>query len=292
MKTIAFPDGSLIGDWKRGERIAQSGRGLQWTDKPGAPGGGSCYNCHQLSPQESSHGTLGPSLLRFGATRGSGPEMQRYVYGKIYNAKAYNLCSQMPRLGLSGTLTPEQIKDLVGLLLDPASPVNRLVAAPRIPPAPRLAAAAGASLRPRASAAQAAAELYDVPPFGNVSLLHITDTHAQLLPVYFREPTQGSLRESIKARPETRARVRLYASRLRGARPALRQGRRLRAPRHAGEAAARLAPARAAARRRRQLAGLGDRAVDAGRGHDRRAAAPRRGLHDGALGVHLRRRSE
>ena len=125
MKTIAFPQGSLIGDWKNGERIAQNGRGLQWTDAAGAAGGGSCYNCHQLSPQETSHGTLGPSLLRFGATRGSGPEMQRYVYGKIYNAKAYNLCSQMPRLGYSGTLTPEQIKDLVGLLLDPASPVNR-----------------------------------------------------------------------------------------------------------------------------------------------------------------------
>jgi sulfur-oxidizing protein SoxX len=57
--------------------------------------------------------------------RGNGPEMQRYVYGKIYNAKAYNLCSQMPRLGHSGTLTPEQIKDLVGLLLDPESPVNK-----------------------------------------------------------------------------------------------------------------------------------------------------------------------
>ncbi len=125
LKTIAFPQGSLIGDWKRGESIAQNGRGLQWTDPAGAPGGGSCYNCHQLAPQESSHGTLGPSLLRFGATRGSGPEMQRYVYGKIYNAKAYNLCSQMPRLGLSGTLTPEQIKDLVGLLLDPESPVNK-----------------------------------------------------------------------------------------------------------------------------------------------------------------------
>lgn len=125
MKTIAFPAGSLIGDWKRGEAIAQTGRGLQWTDPAAAPGGGSCYNCHQLSPQEASHGTLGPSLLRFGAQRGSGPEMQRYVYGKIYNAKAYNLCSQMPRLGWSGTLTPEQIKDLVGLLLDPASPVNR-----------------------------------------------------------------------------------------------------------------------------------------------------------------------
>jgi sulfur-oxidizing protein SoxX len=125
MKTIAFPEGSLIGDWKRGEQIAQSGRGLQWTDAAGTVSGGSCYNCHQLSPQETSHGTLGPSLLRFGATRGNGAEMQRYVYGKIYNAKAYNLCSQMPRLGYSGTLTPEQIKDLVALLLDPASPVNR-----------------------------------------------------------------------------------------------------------------------------------------------------------------------
>ncbi len=51
-----------------------------------------------------------------------------------------------------------------------------------------LAVAAGASLRSGAAAAQAAAELYDPPPFGNVSLLHITDVHAQLLPVYFREP--------------------------------------------------------------------------------------------------------
>ena len=52
-----------------------------------------------------------------------------------------------------------------------------------------LAAAAGASLRPRQSDAQAAAELYDAPAFGNVSLLHITDVHAQLLPVHFREPS-------------------------------------------------------------------------------------------------------
>jgi L-cysteine S-thiosulfotransferase len=125
LKAIPFPAGSLIGNWKRGESIAQNGRGLQWTDPAGAPGGGSCYNCHELSPAESSHGTLGPSLKRFGWMRGNGPEMQRYVYGKIYNAKAYNLCSQMPRLGSTGTLTPEQIKDLVGLLLDPESPVNR-----------------------------------------------------------------------------------------------------------------------------------------------------------------------
>jgi len=51
-----------------------------------------------------------------------------------------------------------------------------------------MAAAAGASLRSGASDAQAADELYGLPPFGNVSLLHMTDAHAQLLPVYFREP--------------------------------------------------------------------------------------------------------
>ncbi len=125
MKAIPFPGGSLIGDWKLGERIAQSGAGATWSDRPGNPAGGSCYNCHQLSPREASHGTLGPSLYRFGAIRGAGPETQRYAFGKIYNAKAYSLCSQMPRLGHSGTLTSEQIRDLVGLLLDPASPVNQ-----------------------------------------------------------------------------------------------------------------------------------------------------------------------
>jgi L-cysteine S-thiosulfotransferase len=78
-----------------------------------------------VGPQEASYGTLGPSLLGFGKKRGNGADTQRYVYSKIYNAKAFNLCSQMPRLGYSGTLTPEQIKDLVALLLDPASPVNR-----------------------------------------------------------------------------------------------------------------------------------------------------------------------
>ena len=123
-KSIPFPEGSLMGDWKRGEAIAQSGRGMTWNDKPDEAAGGSCYNCHQLSPHEMSYGTIGPSLRGFGKTRGASPDVQRYVYGKIYNAKAYNLCSNMPRLGASGTLTPQQIKDLVGLLLDPASPVN------------------------------------------------------------------------------------------------------------------------------------------------------------------------
>ena len=125
MKTIAFPSGNLMGDWKRGEDIAQSGRGMTFSDAPNVPNGGSCYNCHQMAAHEVSYGTLGPSLLGFGAKRGAGEDAQRYVYGKIYNAKAYNACSQMPRLGFSGTLTEQQIRDLVAYLLDPASPVNR-----------------------------------------------------------------------------------------------------------------------------------------------------------------------
>jgi sulfur-oxidizing protein SoxX len=125
MKTIAFPSGGLMGDWKRGEDIAQSGRGMTFSDAAGTPNGGSCYNCHQMAAKEISYGTLGPSLQGFGKTRGAGAEMQKYVYGKIYNAKAYNACSQMPRLGWSGTLTEQQIKDLVAYLLDPASPVNQ-----------------------------------------------------------------------------------------------------------------------------------------------------------------------
>jgi sulfur-oxidizing protein SoxX len=125
LAAIPFPQGSLIGDWKRGQRIAQSGRGLQWNDGPKDVAGGSCYNCHQLSREEVSHGTLGPSLLGFGKLRGTSADMQRYAYGRIYNAKAYNLCAQMPRLGQSGTLSEQQIKDLVAYLLDPASPVNR-----------------------------------------------------------------------------------------------------------------------------------------------------------------------
>src|SRR3569623_2261718 len=39
-----------------------------------------------------------------------------------------------------------------------------------------------------ADAATAGEGLYDVPRFGNVSVLHMTDCHAQLKPIYFREP--------------------------------------------------------------------------------------------------------
>ena len=126
IEAIKYPaDGKLMGDWRSGERIAQSGRGMSWSDGGAGANGGSCYNCHKIGPNENSFGTLGTSLYQFGKTRGNSPEIQKYVYGRIYNAKAFNLCSNMPRFGHSGTLTEQQIKDLVALLLDPASPVNR-----------------------------------------------------------------------------------------------------------------------------------------------------------------------
>ena len=126
LKAIKYPaDGKLLGDWKSGERIAQNGRGMTWSDGGATANGGSCYNCHQIGPNETSFGSIGNSLRQFGRTRGNSPEIQKYVYGKIYNAKAFNLCSNMPRFGHSGTLTETQIKDLVALLLDPNSPVNK-----------------------------------------------------------------------------------------------------------------------------------------------------------------------
>ncbi len=123
--TIKLPaDRKFMGDWKAGAKLAASGRGMTWSDKPGAAGG-SCYNCHQLSPQQTAFGTVGPSLTGFGKKRGYTTETQQYAYMRIYNSKAFTACSGMPRFGQSGTLTEQQIKDLTAYLMDPDSPVNK-----------------------------------------------------------------------------------------------------------------------------------------------------------------------
>ena len=133
LASIKWPaGGQYLGDWKEGEKLAQNGRGKTWTDPPNAPSGGNCYNCHQISKQEISFGTIGPSLYNYGKTRGvkdpadpSAAPVVQYTWGKIYNAKAYNACSGMPRMGHAGVLTEAQMRDVMALLLDPKSPVNQ-----------------------------------------------------------------------------------------------------------------------------------------------------------------------
>lgn len=126
MATIKPPsDGRYLGDWKRGEQIAQRGTGFQYSDTRETPTGGNCYACHQLAKQEISFGTIGPSLYNFAKIRGYGEETQKYAWGKVFNPQAYTACSNMPRFGLHGVLSEQQIKDVVALLMDPASPVNQ-----------------------------------------------------------------------------------------------------------------------------------------------------------------------
>ena len=126
LATIRYPaDAKLLGDWKTGERIAQEGRGKQFSDDPKGPVGANCYACHQLSKVELSFGTIGPSLYQYGKLRGNGADVQRYTFGKIYNSEAFTACSNMPRFGHKEILSEQQIKDVTALLLDPASPVNQ-----------------------------------------------------------------------------------------------------------------------------------------------------------------------
>jgi sulfur-oxidizing protein SoxX len=126
LATVRYPaDGKLVGDWKNGERIAQEGRGKQFSDDPAGPVGGNCYACHQLSKSELAYGTIGPSLDHYLARRGNSIETQKYTYAKIYNSEAFSACSNMPRFGYKGILSEQQIRDVAALLLDPASPVNQ-----------------------------------------------------------------------------------------------------------------------------------------------------------------------
>ncbi len=133
--SVKWPAGGwYIGDFREGERIAQSGRGMTWTDPSAAPSanGGNCYNCHQISKAEISFGTIGPSLLAYGRMRGvsdiTAPTAQpiiEYTWMKLYNARSYSACSTMPRFGHMGLLDENQMRHIMALLLDPRSPVNQ-----------------------------------------------------------------------------------------------------------------------------------------------------------------------
>lgn len=118
-------DGKYLGDWAAGEVVAQSGRGATWSDSIKTVNGGGCYNCHQITKKEISHGTIGPSLLNYGKIRGNSEPILVYTWNRINNSKAYNACSNMPRMAHFNLITEQQMKDVMALLLDPASPVNQ-----------------------------------------------------------------------------------------------------------------------------------------------------------------------
>lgn len=133
--TIKWPaGGQYIGDWREGEKIAQNGRGMTWTDGSTntSANGGSCYNCHQIGKAEISFGNIGPSLYNYGKNRGvtdvtapTAAPIVQYTWMKIWNSKSYSACSNMPRFGHAQLLDEKQIAHVMALLLDPKSPVNQ-----------------------------------------------------------------------------------------------------------------------------------------------------------------------
>src|SRR5262245_8274788 len=132
---IRWPAGGrYLGDWREGEKLAQNGRGMTWSDASAAPrdNGAGCYNCHQIDRKEISFGTIGPSLWNYGKLRGvkdvtdaAAAPIVQYTWDKLYNSKAYAACSNMPRFGHMGLLDEDQLRHLMALLLDPKSPVNQ-----------------------------------------------------------------------------------------------------------------------------------------------------------------------
>lgn len=128
-ESIRYPvSGKLTGDWKIGNALAHDGAGdrIQGGQlEKRKENGGLCQNCHALAPGEINVGNVGPSLTGYGLQRGNSEAVARLTYERIFNAWAFAPCSNMPRLGATGHLTPEQITHLVAFLVDPASPINR-----------------------------------------------------------------------------------------------------------------------------------------------------------------------
>lgn len=127
LASVVFPeDDNLMGDWKYALDNSNNGWGWRIGDNnPNREIGGNCYACHQLTEEEVGYGNLGPSLLGYGKGFEIDAEFVMATYTKIYNAQAILPCSQMPRFGATGFLTPEQITHYVAMLLDPESPVNQ-----------------------------------------------------------------------------------------------------------------------------------------------------------------------
>lgn len=131
--TIKYPEeNKLMGDWKNGEKLVKGGFGMRIGSiepdpaaKQKGGNGGNCYACHALDPKEVAAGNLGPSLTGYGALRGASDDIVKYTYDKLYNTQATVACSNMPRMGHNGILTPTQVADITAYLVSPESPLNK-----------------------------------------------------------------------------------------------------------------------------------------------------------------------
>lgn len=128
-ESIKYPaSGQIVGNWKTGDMLAHDGSGDRIRDgktENRKENGALCQNCHALAPGEINVGNVGPALTGYGKQRGNSEAIAKYTYDKIYNAWVYFPCSNMPRLGATGHLTPEQVAHMVAYLIDPLSPINK-----------------------------------------------------------------------------------------------------------------------------------------------------------------------
>ena len=128
-ESIKYPaSGQIVGNWKTGDMLAHDGSGDRIRDgktENRKENGALCQNCHALAPGEINVGNVGPALTGYGKQRGNSEAIAKYTYDNIYNAWVYFPCSNMPRLGATGHLTPEQVAHMVAYLIDPQSPINK-----------------------------------------------------------------------------------------------------------------------------------------------------------------------
>ena len=113
----------LSGDGDVKMRIAHCGANIcstiAWLKEPNENGK---PKVDKYNADESKRGrpVMGSQIIL-----GMAPDGADKWSGKVYNAEAYNACTNMPRFGHKGILTEQQIKDVVALLMDPDSPVNK-----------------------------------------------------------------------------------------------------------------------------------------------------------------------
>lgn len=130
-ESMTYPDGGIeLGDWKKGQTIAENAYGYRVghkiDDHDARQTGGLCINCHQMEKEKKIRsGTLGPSLINYGETRGVNEQAKQYTYEVIYNPHQFFPCTKMPRFGANDFLSQEKIAHIMAYLLDPESPVNQ-----------------------------------------------------------------------------------------------------------------------------------------------------------------------